>query len=717
MFEEITLKIPINCKLPEYVNRFSINENFLMLKLGAEIVYSSTKEILENQLINIRNDITNEIQQNFQNKYQEQITFLQNQITIIEQQKENDIKRRIDDNLNSVNIIKDIYINTNKELNDKLIDIVAQSKIIEEKYNNEKKLIESHINDEVFKRIENISTEKLRIYNELINKKEQENEQENEQYKKQEKAKEQEIIKLKEKIFYLEHENNNVIVKIEQDKNNLLTQKNIEINTLNDKITYLLNQKQFEITQIENSKQNEFIRIQNENNNQLKLKEIAIDNLNNQIKEFNNKLNKEFELINAEWNNKIQNITKDKNIQLLEKEKIINDLNNKIILNNTEWINKCKIAIKDEVSIINSKYEKEHNELKYKLEQQTDNNKELKQQIFALKEEHLIKENNSLTKILEQQKLKCKETTYTKGTIGESIFKQMAKNAFKFLDFFDIIDTFNLPQMGDFHLKFDNFDVLVDVKNYENSVPKSQRDKIKNDLSFGTNKKIKFAWLISLYSDIDGFSRGSPFEIEIITQPLNNDEQTTIQNTTTQPDNNTNTTTQYIFYINQLNNNPTEILLSILSCCKTIYKIISETNDDFTVSKYKEYELKVKNNIINIIDNNKNIYKMFNDMKKMFNDNDKFLQNILNNELNSVFKNNFTVIEWCKKNMIPDDNKETLIKDAFKKFTDDNSDDGGVNVKLDLFTQILTEHYKNNIKIVKLTKSEKIIITGYLIQR
>ena len=131
MFKEITLKLPIEHKLPEYVNNFSINENLLMLKLGAEIVYSSTKEILENQLINIRNDITNEIQQTFQNKYQEQITFLQNQITIIEQQKENDIKRRIDENLNSVNIIKDIYINTNKELNDKLIDIVAKYKIIE----------------------------------------------------------------------------------------------------------------------------------------------------------------------------------------------------------------------------------------------------------------------------------------------------------------------------------------------------------------------------------------------------------------------------------------------------------------------------------------------------------------------------------------------------------------------------------------------------------
>ena len=711
MFKEITLKLPIEHKLPEYVNNFSINENLLMLKLGAEIVYSSTKEILENQLINIRNDITNEIQQTFQNKYQEQITFLQNQITIIEQQKENDIKRRIDENLNSVNIIKDIYINTNKELNDKLIDIVAKYKIIEEKYNYEKKLIESQINDEVFKRIENISIEKLRVYDELINKKEQEKDIYKKQELEKEKEFEQEIIKLKEKIFFLEHENNNVIVKIEQDKNNLLTQKTIEINTLNDKITHLLNQKQIEIIQIENSKQNELIRIQNENISQIKLKEITIETLNNQINDFNNKTNKEIELINAEWNNKIQNITKDKNILLLEKERLINDLNNKMILNNSEWINKTKNAIKDEVNIIISKYDKEQNELKHKLEEQIQINNELNQHIFSLKQEYLIKENNSLSKILEQQKLKSKETTYAKGTIGESVFKEMAKNAFKFLDFFDIIDTFNLTQMGDFHLKFENFDVLVDVKNYENSVQKSQRDKIKSDLSFGNNKKIKFAWLISLYSDIDGFSRGSPFEIEILTQPLNyNDEDTSQLNS------NTNSNTQYIFYINKLNNNPTEILLSILSCCKTIYKIISETNDDFTVSKYKEYELKVKNNIINIIDNNKNIYKMFNDMKKMFNENDKFLQNILNNELNSVFKNNFTVIEWCKKNIIPCDNKETFIKDAFKKFIDDNIDDN-VNIKFDLFTQILSEYYKNNIKIVKLIKSEKIIITGYLLKR
>ena len=65
MYQKLTLKLPNNYKLPEYVNSFTVNENYLMVKLGADIVHSSTKEILENQLIGIRNEITNEIQNKF----------------------------------------------------------------------------------------------------------------------------------------------------------------------------------------------------------------------------------------------------------------------------------------------------------------------------------------------------------------------------------------------------------------------------------------------------------------------------------------------------------------------------------------------------------------------------------------------------------------------------------------------------------------------------
>jgi hypothetical protein len=669
MSEELILKLPNGYKLPEYVGRFSVNENFLMLKLGSEIVFSSTKEILDNQLINIRIEITNEIQQKFKTQYTEQITFLQNQLTIFEQQRENEIKRRIDDNLHSVEMVKSIYVNSNKELNDKIIDIMAQSKVIEDKYNNEKKLIESQINEEVFKRVEQISAEKLRTYDDLIAKKD---------------LQDQELIKLKEKLFLLENDNNNKIVKLEHENNTLLMKKSIEIT-----------------------------QIQNEKNNEIKLREIAIDNLQNQIKEFNNKINKEIELINSECNNKIQTITKDKNIQLFEKEKMINDLNNKILLNNTEWINKSKTMVEDELSEVNIQHENKIDELEFKLEQQTEINKQLNQQIFTLKEQQLKKDNALLNQQLEQQKTKSKETTYLKGSVGESLFKQMAKDAFRFLDSFDIVDTFNLAQMGDFHLKFENFDVLVDVKNYENSVPKSQREKIKNDLSFGKNKKIKFGWLISLYSEIDGFSRGSPFEIEIIThQPITN-QQTTTDDEDITTDNET--MTQYIFYINHLNNNPTEILLSILSCCKTIHKITSEINDDFTVSRYKEYEQKVKNNVVSIIENNKNVNKMFNDMKKMFSDNDKFLQNILNNELNTIFKYNITVIDWCKKNLQPIKDKEVSIKDIFKVFTDENVEMS--NIKFELFTQIIMDYYKKVIKIVKMVKSEKVMICGFLLKR
>ena len=593
MSKKITFEIPLDKNLPDYINNFSIDENFLMIKIGSEIVYSSVKEIFKNQINNIRNQIIDENEKKIKDEYENKINFLNNQLIFLEQQKELEVKKRIDENNNSLSDIKDFYVNSNKELNNKIIEITTQYKLIEEKYNNYKSLIDTKINEEVFKRIETLTNEKIKLYDEFNNKKE---------------LKDNEINKLKEEIFILQNNEKNKYIINEQQKNNELLQKDIEIKNLNNKI-------------------------------------LSIEN----------------------------------------------ELNNKF-----------KILIKDEIQNINNKYQNTINELNNKIEKQLLINKELNENIFLLKEQQLIKENNSLSNILQEQKNKSKESLYTKGNIGETIFKNIAKDTFKYLNFFDITDTCHLPQMGDFHLNFGDFNVLVDVKNYENNVQKSERDKIKNDLSFGTNKNIKFGWLISLYSDIDGFSKGSPFEIEIITHSFDDNS-----------DNNQ-YKTQYIFYINKLNNNPTEILLSILSCCKTIHKITNHINDDFTISKYKEYELKVKDNVINIIENNKNICKTFNDIKKMFSNNDKYLQNILNNELNTIFKYNFNIIEWCKNYIIPSNNKEICFKDIFKKFTNTNKDD--INIKFELFSQILSDYYKNNIKIIKLSRSEKHIISNFTLK-
>jgi hypothetical protein len=69
-----------------------------------------------------------------------------------------------------------------------------------------------------------------------------------------------------------------------------------------------------------------------------------------------------------------------------------------------------------------------------------------------------------------------------KGSKGELKFNDIA-DTFKDYNKFYLEDKHTQSGQGDFHLHFDEFTVLADAKNYYNKVDKTQRDKIKKDLS------------------------------------------------------------------------------------------------------------------------------------------------------------------------------------------------------------------------------------------
>ena len=73
------------------------------------------------------------------------------------------------------------------------------------------------------------------------------------------------------------------------------------------------------------------------------------------------------------------------------------------------------------------------------------------------------------------------KSTSHKGSEGEKKFEDYANT---FIDFngFKIIDKHTQGGEGDFHLHFEEFDVLADAKNYKKKVPVDQREKIKKDL-------------------------------------------------------------------------------------------------------------------------------------------------------------------------------------------------------------------------------------------
>jgi len=104
-----------------------------------------------------------------------------------------------------------------------------------------------------------------------------------------------------------------------------------------------------------------------------------------------------------------------------------------------------------------------------------------------------------------------KSTSY-KGSEGEKQFEEYAE---EFIDFkgFELKDKHTQGGEGDFHLHFEEFDVLVDVKNYKKKVPNDQREKIKKDLQ--KNEHLHFGWLVSLNSSIEKYDK-SPIMYEWI---------------------------------------------------------------------------------------------------------------------------------------------------------------------------------------------------------
>ena len=97
------------------------------------------------------------------------------------------------------------------------------------------------------------------------------------------------------------------------------------------------------------------------------------------------------------------------------------------------------------------------------------------------------------------------KSTSHKGKEGEKLFEYYADESFRDFKGYNLIDKHTQGGAGDFHMLFEDFDVLVDAKNYKKKVPIEQRDKIKKDLL--KNEHLPFAWLVSLNTSIDKYDK------------------------------------------------------------------------------------------------------------------------------------------------------------------------------------------------------------------
>jgi len=246
-------------------------------------------------------------------------------------------------------------------------------------------------------------------------------------------------------------------------------------------------------------------------------------------------------------------------------------------------------------------------------------------------------------------KLTHKSTSH-KGSEGEKQFSDYAET---FMDFkgFEIVDKHTQGGAGDFHLHFEDFDVLVDAKNYKKKVPIDQREKIKSDLL--KNEHINFAWLVSLNTSIDKYDK-SPVMYEWIN------------------------TRQCIVYINNLVSfeDPKKILRIVWYTCKELYKRLIEDIDfdENELTELREEKFKLMDKIRNIKKTIREINTSMNTTRNLIQLMDDELRGILETETNEIVNSNFSLFDdWWEENIEQTSDEALVVStDLWTKFKQDN---------------------------------------------
>ncbi len=332
---------------------------------------------------------------------------------------------------------------------------------------------------------------------------------------------------------------------------------------------------------------------------------------------------------------------------------------------------------------ISKMYESQIEQLNKKLENaivqiktyEKDMSSSLQEEVNKIKDKYELmyrekeKQVERITDVHEKMIVQFQSTKSTshKGIEGEKKFEDYAE---VFIDFkgFEIIDKHTQGGQGDFHLHFEEFDILVDAKNYKKKVPNDQRDKIKKDLQ--KNEHLQFGWLVSLNTSIEKFDK-APIMYEWIN------------------------TTQCLVYINNLCSfeDPKKILRIVWFTCKELYDMTKEVNyDEEEMTKLKEDRFKMMDKIRNLRKNIREINTSMNATKNLIQVMDDELRGMLENETNEIVMSNISLFDdwWVTNIEIVSEDMNVSSTDLWSRFKQDNKHViNEMNITGDKFKQYL----------------------------
>jgi len=345
-------------------------------------------------------------------------------------------------------------------------------------------------------------------------------------------------------------------------------------------------------------------------------------------------------------------------------KKVRNDFEKEIEKLNSEIINERKTSLimndkitkmyETQLEQLNKRFENALSQIEiYKqgnsssLNEEMDKVKEKYDLLYREKEKQVERMTEVHEKLIVQHQ--SSKSTSHKGSEGEKTFSEYAET---FMDFkgFEIIDKHTQGGEGDFHLHFEEFDVLADAKNYKKKVPIDQREKIKKDLL--KNEHLHFAWLVSLNTSIEKYDK-APIMYEWVN------------------------TTQCIVYINNLSSfeDPKKILRIVWFTCKELYKLIEDVDqDESELTDLREKNFKLMDKVKNIRKTIREINTSMNATRNLIQVMDDELRGILETETKEIVASNFSLFDdWWDQN-IETTNDERLVSstDLWTRFKQEN---------------------------------------------
>ena len=331
-------------------------------------------------------------------------------------------------------------------------------------------------------------------------------------------------------------------------------------------------------------------------------------------------------------------------------------------------------------TVIRSFYEKQVEQMKRQIEELNEkvNNYEYKNKDFVRAEVEKEKEkyemilndkDKKLTRMTENYEKFLMNTIENKsskklGDEGEDNFMLLSETFKDFIGY-KIEKKSHQAHKGDFHLFFENFNVLVDLKNYTGKVQKKELEKIEHDLSI--NDTMDYAWLISYESSVSDWNR-FPIMCKWIV---------------------TDRGLKCIIIVNNLNsnNNPTDVLRVVWNMTNEIHIIMSKTkeidNTELEKLRERDYNLlqKIKMAHKRLSEMKRNVVSMSQITKDIENDIIDAVSMFTNEISKNAFDKSLKIKEWWNDNIDYDGNSEnkltstevwTIFKKENKLYVDEN---------------------------------------------